>query len=68
MTLGATAHWQSTTVDLSTYRGQIIDLRFVWLSRLAQPTDPGVDFWMLNEIRIENIPTGMPPTPMSMPA
>ncbi|HLA43556.1 MAG TPA: hypothetical protein VJZ27_08985, partial [Aggregatilineales bacterium] len=54
--LSASNAWQNTTVDLSAYRGQMIALRFVWLSRLAQPTDPGVDMWLLDEVVIENAP------------
>ncbi|HLA45102.1 MAG TPA: hypothetical protein VJZ27_16775, partial [Aggregatilineales bacterium] len=65
--------WQTAVVDLNTYRGQMIALRFVWNSRLPQPGDAGVDMWLLDEVRIENlptpttIPTEIPPTATSIP-
>ncbi|HLA43235.1 MAG TPA: hypothetical protein VJZ27_07360, partial [Aggregatilineales bacterium] len=72
--LSASNAWQNTTVDLSAYRGQMIALRFVWLSRLPQPTDPRVDVWQIDSIVIENslpstaIPTMTPqPTATGIP-
>jgi hypothetical protein len=60
--LSPSADWQPLDVDLHAYRGQMVSLRFVWLSRLPQPDDPGVDMWLLDEVVIENALTVVPPT------
>ncbi|HLA44048.1 MAG TPA: hypothetical protein VJZ27_11465, partial [Aggregatilineales bacterium] len=60
--LSPSADWQTVQVDLNAYRGQMIALRFTWLSRLPQPDDPGVDSWQLDSITIEDAP---PPTAVS---
>jgi len=71
--LSASDTWQTAEVDLHAYRGQMIYLRFVWLSRLPQPDDVAMDMWLLDEVRIENmptptaLPTGITPTATSVP-
>jgi hypothetical protein len=50
-TLGTTAGWQAVEVNLSAYVGQLVWLRFGWVSRLPG-TGEAYDVWMLDEVVI----------------
>jgi subtilisin family serine protease len=59
--IGNNQAWQQFAVDLNPYKGQVVWLRFAWYSQpQVDPSSP-LDYWLLDEVLIEDM--GIAPTP-----
>lgn len=54
------ALWQETVVDLSTYRGQVIWIRFTWVWQAGTTVDAPLDFWVLDAVSVVDAPPVVP--------
>jgi hypothetical protein len=64
--------WQTMAVDLSTFNGHQISLRFVWLAVAPSVATLPTDVWRIDDVLVQEAPMVMPtatniPTPIPLP-
>ncbi len=66
--LGGASDWTQRTVDLSAFQGQIVRVRFRLDTAPALPQYEQTVGWWVDELRVDDLGTLMPPTETPLPA